>query len=178
MPAYVAFLRAINLGARRKFAKADVVAATRAAGGADVETYLNTGNVRLTSRRRSVAAVATDLEAAYAADRGFEVPTIVFTTEGLRAVAETADALVAEHGAPQQLNITLYADPPAPDAVRAVEALTHPDRVVVRDRAAYVFLHTDFHTSKAMASREFRALGVGTARNVNVIRELATRWCA
>ena len=45
MPTYVAFLRAINLGPNRKFAKADIVAATEAAGGTDVETYINTGNV-------------------------------------------------------------------------------------------------------------------------------------
>ena len=38
MPTYVAFLRAVNLGATRKFPKADIVAATEAAGGVDVET--------------------------------------------------------------------------------------------------------------------------------------------
>ena len=70
---YIAFLRAINLGATRKFPKDAVKLATEAAGGTDVETYLNTGNVRLTSTRRSAAAVARDLEQAYAADRGFEV---------------------------------------------------------------------------------------------------------
>ena len=45
---WIAFLRAINLGAKRKFPKADIVAAVEAAGGRDVETYINTGNVRLT----------------------------------------------------------------------------------------------------------------------------------
>ena len=83
MPTYVAFLRAINLGAKRKFPKDAIKAATEAAGGSDVETYINTGNVRLTHSARSVAKVQAALEEAYAAAAGFEVPTIVFT-EGQR----------------------------------------------------------------------------------------------
>ena len=55
VPTYVAFLRAINLGATRKFPKDAIKAATEAAGGSDVETYINTGNVRLTHSARSVA---------------------------------------------------------------------------------------------------------------------------
>ena len=79
MPTYVAFLRAINLGPNRKFPKADIVAATEAAGGTDVETYINTGNVRLTSGLRSAAKVEAALEKAYEEQTGFAVPTIVFT---------------------------------------------------------------------------------------------------
>ena len=67
MPTYVAFLRAINLGARRKFPKDAITSATEAAGGTDVETYINTGNVRLTHSARSVAKVRAALEEAYAA---------------------------------------------------------------------------------------------------------------
>ena len=57
MPTYVAFLRAINLGPTRKFPKADIVAAVEAAGGEDVATYINTGNVRVTLPLRSRAKV-------------------------------------------------------------------------------------------------------------------------
>ena len=85
VPTYVAFLRAINLGATRKFPKDAIKAATEAAGGRDVETYINTGNVRLTHSARSVATVQAALEKAYAAEAGFEVPTIVFTTGDLAA---------------------------------------------------------------------------------------------
>ena len=76
MPTYVAFLRAINLGRTRKFGKDDVQRATEAAGGVDVATYLNTGNVRLTHRARSLARLKAALEASYLAQTGFEVPTV------------------------------------------------------------------------------------------------------
>jgi len=79
MAAYVALRRAINLGATRKFPNAEIVAAVERAGGTDVETYINTGNLRLTTRLRSGAKVEAALEPAFLADRGFEVPTIVIT---------------------------------------------------------------------------------------------------
>ncbi len=84
MADYVAFLRAINLGATRKFAKAAIVATTEGAGFTDVATYINTGNVRFTTRLRSRERVRDVLEAAYLADRGFEVPVSVLTPEELR----------------------------------------------------------------------------------------------
>ena len=45
MPTYIAFLRAINVG-KRMFANAAIVQACEDAGFTDVETYINTGNVR------------------------------------------------------------------------------------------------------------------------------------
>ena len=79
MPTYVAFLRAINLGATRKFPKDAIKAAAEKAGFTDVETYINTGNLRVTTRMRSRAKVEAALEKAFLEDRGFEVPTIAFT---------------------------------------------------------------------------------------------------
>ncbi len=61
MPTYIAFLRAINIG-KRKFAKDAIVAACEAAGCTDVETYINTGNVRVTTSLRSRAKVEAALE--------------------------------------------------------------------------------------------------------------------
>ena len=48
MPTYIAFLRAVNVG-KRMFAKAAIVQACEDAGCTDVETYINTGNVRVTT---------------------------------------------------------------------------------------------------------------------------------
>ena len=65
MPTYIAFLRAINLGANRKFPKDAIKAAAEGAGFTDVETYINTGNVRVTTRLRSRAKVEAALEKAF-----------------------------------------------------------------------------------------------------------------
>ncbi|MCF6376830.1 DUF1697 domain-containing protein [Nocardioides KLBMP 9356] len=178
MPTYVAFLRAINLGAKRKFPKDAIIRATEAAGGSDVETYINTGNVRLTHSARSVAKVQAALEEAYAAEAGFEVPTVVFTTADLAALTARADELHAEHDPSGQHYVTLYPAAPTAATTTAVHALDHDGETVVVDgRAAYVLLDGDIHTSRLLSGKEFKALGQGTARTVKVLRTVVEKWC-
>ncbi len=178
MPTYVAFLRAINLGATRKFPKDAIRSATEAAGGQDVETYINTGNVRLSHSARSVAKVQAALEKAYAAEAGFEVPTIVFTASDLAALTARAEELHAEHDPSGQHYVTLYSAAPTTATVKAAHALEHDGETVVVDgRAAYVLLDGDIHTSRVLASKEFKALGSGTARTVKVLRTVTEKWC-
>ncbi|MCY4727937.1 DUF1697 domain-containing protein [Nocardioides sp. STR2] len=178
MPTYVAFLRAINLGATRKFPKDAIKAATEAAGGRDVETYINTGNVRLTHSARSVAKVRAALEEAYAAAAGFEVPTVVFTTKDLAALTARAEELHAQHDPSGQHYVTLYSAAPTASAVAAAHALEHEGETIVVDgRAAYVLLEGNIHTSKLLASKEVAALGKGTARTVKVLRTVTEKWC-
>jgi uncharacterized protein (DUF1697 family) len=178
VPTYVAFLRAINLGAKRKFPKAAITAAVEAAGGTDVETYINTGNVRLTTSLRSRAKVEEALERAFAADRGFEVPTIVFTPEEVVDIAEVADKLWAEHGEPAGHYVTLYKQAPTAAAIAALaEREWDGEMAVVEGRAAHGLLYRSFHESRLLSSRLFEALGHGTSRNVKVIRAVAGKWC-
>lgn len=178
MPTYVAFLRAINLGAKRTFPKDAIKAATETAGGGGVETYINTGNVRLTHAARSVAKVQQALEAAYAAEAGFEVPTIVFTAAEVAALVARGEELHAEHDPAGQHYVTLYAAAPPAEAVQAAHDLDHPGETVVVDgRAAYVLLDGDIHTSKVLASKQFTALGQGTARTIKVLRTVSEKWC-
>ncbi len=178
MPTYVAFLRAINLGSTRKVPKADILTATEAAGGTDVETYINTGNVRLTHSARSVGKVQAALERAYGEQAGFEVPTIVFTTSDLRALTERGDALHEEHAPQGKHYVTLYVDPPPAGARKEVEALDIPgERCVVEGRAAYCLLDGNIHNSKLLASKQFAALGKGTARTIQVLRTVTEKWC-
>ena len=178
MPTYVAFLRAINLGATRKFPKDAIKAATEAAGGSDVETYINTGNVRLTHSARSVGKVQEALEKAYAAEAGFDVPTIVFTAADLATLTARAEELHADHDPSGQHYVTLFAAAPTAAAVKAAHALEHDGETVVVDgRAAYVLLDGNIQGSKLLASKEFKALGQGTARTIKVLRTVTEKWC-
>lgn len=178
MPTYVAFLRAINLGATRKFPQDAIRAATEAAGGSDVETYINTGNVRLTHPARSASRVQAALERAYADEVGFEVPTIVFTRADLAALAARAEELHAEHDPAGQHYVTLYSTAPTAATAKAVQALEHDGETVVVDgRAAYVLLDGNIGTSRLLSAKEFDALGQGTARTVQVLRAVTAKWC-
>lgn len=170
---YIGFLRAINLGANRKFPKDAIKAAVEAAGCADVETYINTGNVRFSTTLRSRARIESALEAAFLADRGFDVPTIVFTQAELREIAENAAAF--GHGGRHY--VSLLKQEPSADAVAALEALSTAEEVAkVSGRAVHLLLGENYHEAKLTNATVERVLGVATNRNLTVIEALATRW--
>lgn len=177
MATYVAFLRAINLGAKRKFPKDAIVAAVEGAGFADVETYINTGNVRLSTSMRSRARIEAALEEAFLADRGFEVPTIVFTQAELREIAADAARFAEGHDTHRHY-VSLLKSPPTADAVRLIEERSSAEEVArVGGRAVHLLLGENYHEAKLTNATVEKALGVATNRNLTVIRALAEKWC-
>jgi uncharacterized protein (DUF1697 family) len=176
MATYVAFLRAINLGATRKFPKEAIVAATEAAGFEDVATHINTGNVRLGTAMRSRTRIETALEQAYLADRGFEVPTIVYSQAELRAVHEHA-AAVTHDG---RRYVALLRDEPGEDGVAALrERLLPGERVEVGGRALHLYVGEDgVHGTKLTNPLVEKCLGTtSTWRAPTVVAALVEKWC-
>src|SRR4051812_1111461 len=111
MPTYIAFLRAVNVG-KRKYPMAELRALLTDAGYADVATHIQTGNVLLRTPTRSGAKVAADLEALFARDRGFDVPTVVLTPEELAQVARDADEVAAGHPPDHRHYVSLLKEAP------------------------------------------------------------------
>lgn len=179
MPSYVAFLRAINLGPRRRYPMGELRAALEGAGYADVRTHLATGNVHLVTRRRSAAAVTTELEAVLAADREFDVPVAVLTPAEVVRAAADGDALEEDGWASY---VTLLRDAPAPEGVAALTAyaadLGATARVEVRGRAVHLALREAYGATRLDNARMERLLGVtGTSRSLGVVRRVAADWC-
>jgi uncharacterized protein (DUF1697 family) len=175
MATYIAFLRAINLGATRKFPKDAIKAAVEAAGGTDVETYINTGNVRLDSPLPSRERVEEALEVAFLADRGFEVPTIVFAPQELTEIAEDAKRFGDGHAGRHY--VSLLKERPSAAAVARVDELSTAGEVArVGGRAVHLLLGEEYHTAKLTNAVIEKQLGVATNRNLTVIRTLAERW--
>ncbi len=179
MPTYLAFLRAINLGAKRKFAKADIIAAVESIGGTEVETHLNTGNVRFDLPERSRAKVEAALEKAFEADRGFEVPTIVFTPKELVAVVADADRLGKAHGQTGGRHyVSLLKKKPTAAGTAKLDGLAREgERAEAGGRAVHLLLGQDYHTAKLTNALVEKHLGVATNRNVTVLRKVAEKWC-
>jgi uncharacterized protein (DUF1697 family) len=176
MATYLGFLRAINLGPTRKFPKADIVAATEAAGFSDVATHINTGNVRFETRMRSRERIEAALESAYLADRGFEVATVVFTPAELCAIADEADDVADGH--PGTHYVSLLKKEPTAALAREIEALsTDRDVARVRGRAVHLVITDPYHHARLTNATIEKQLGVATNRNLKVIRAIADKWC-
>jgi uncharacterized protein (DUF1697 family) len=175
MPTYVAFLRAINLGPTRKFPKDAIRAAAESAGFTDVETYINTGNLRVTTRMRSRARVEEALEKAFLEDRGFEVPTIAFTSSEITAIAEEATEFAKDH--PGAHYVSLLKDEPTDELIEKIESAGQGEESArVGGRAVHLLLGANYHEAKLSNSTVEKLMGVATNRNLKVIRTVAEKW--
>lgn len=176
MRTYVAFLRAINLGAVRKFPKDALLACAEQAGFSEPATYLNTGNLRVGSRLRSRARVESVLEEAFATDRGFDVPTIAYTTDEVVALADDAARLGTGHTGYHA--VALLKEPPTQPGVEALREEAGPgERVEASDRAVHLLVGAEFHRTRLTTARVEKHLGITTMRRDTVLQEIVTRWC-
>lgn len=179
MATWFAFLRAINLGAKRKFGNAEIAACVENLGFDKVATHINTGNVRFDTAMRSRARIEAALEQAFAADRGFEVPTICFNLAELRRLGE--DVADIGEGHTGKHYVSMLKDEPGAEQLAIIEQAVaekrvEEERLVVRGRAAHLLLGQEYHTAVLTNSVVERALGVATNRNATVIRAIIDKW--
>lgn len=177
MPTHIGFLRAVNIG-KRQYRTADLRAALTAAGYGDVDTHIQTGNIRVTSPIRSRTKMEAELEAVFAADRGFDVATIVLSPAELVAVARDADEIAA--ATPYTYGHYVSFLKTAPDAAETalVEGWSGDgETFVVRDRAVHMLYDLAYHEAKHSNAQLEKAVGVATNRNVKVVRALVEKWC-
>lgn len=183
MPAYVAFLRAVNLGRNRRFPMAELRACLAEAGYADVRTHLATGNVLLTSERGTAAGLEARLEETFAARTGFAVPTVVLTPEELVAVHAAAVAAVPDVA---RRYVTLLKAPAPAEAVGLLDAWDAPgegarvlgDPGTVPGRAVAWWIDHPNQDARLSNARIERHAGPATTRDLKVVAALAARWGA
>jgi len=177
MATWIAFLRAINLGARRKFPKDDIVAAVVRTGGRDVATHINTGNVRFDHEMTQRSEVEALLEEEFLRDRGFEVPTICLSPAELIVVAEEAKTFGEGHDGLHY--ISLLKDEPSVELIEALAARTGGEEVArLGRRAVHLLIGANYHGARLTNAAVERHLGVATSRNLNVVTTLAAKWGA
>ena len=182
MPTYIALLRALNVGGRY-YKMADLRAGLEKAGLEDVETYIQTGNVRFTTSMRSRPKIEGYVEEVLASGCGFEVPAILFTPAELSRIRQDAEAIAPPdfgESDGQRRFVTFLKEGDVPDAEVAakVAAWSHEgESAVVIGRAVHIWLN-----HPTMEARFFGAfkkvLAPGTNRDLKVVRTLAERWGA
>lgn len=177
MAVYIGFLRAVNVGKRQvRMERLRNVLSDN--GFRDVETHIQSGNVKVTSSLRSVAKVEDELRSLISEAFGFDVPVVVRTPEQLRRLADEAEALASPIASDARRYVTFMTGDLAPDGVEALHAWDVPSeaaRVVGRD--IVLFLSAGVQGSKLTNARIEKLTGaVGTARNITVVRALADKW--
>ena len=174
MTAYVALLRAINLGPHQKIAMTDLRAFAENIGLSSPRTILQTGNLLFESAG-SAAKLEAALEKEAAASLGLETPMI------LRSAAQWAK-LIADNpfqqeakAAPNRLVVMpLKAAATAAKVAALCAAHKGPEAIAVRGATLYIVYRDGIGGSKLTNKKIESALGVlGTGRNWNTALKIA-----
>jgi uncharacterized protein (DUF1697 family) len=173
VPQSVAFLRAINLGSRRRVAMADLRREFEALGFDGVSTYINSGNVLFSTRRRG-RALERDIEARLAAAFGFDIPTYVRTATELRQVLAAEPFVV---GPGDTYTVAFLPKAPPAAARSAVAALsTDTDELVLIGRELHWRVAGNTMDSGIDLEELGRAVGLPTtARAMTMLQKLVAR---
>jgi uncharacterized protein (DUF1697 family) len=164
MTAYIALLRAVNVGGTGKLAMTDLKAMCEAAGFKAVRTYIASGNVVFESKL-SETAVRKELERRLLAYAGKPVGVMVRTAAEM---AEVSARNPFPH-APANHTVAIFLDaaPPA-DVLDSVSGRVD-EEVGVGRREIYV----TYGANMARSKLRIPAAKNGTARNMNTVAKLA-----
>jgi uncharacterized protein (DUF1697 family) len=164
MAAFIALLRAVNVGGTGKLPMSDLKAMCVASGFSGVRTYIASGNVVFTSSK-SEAAVKKALEAKLEAYAGKPVGVLV------RSAAEMQTVLAGNPfpKAPANRVVAVFLDSPPPKDTLAAARGQKDEAISLGKREIYIHFGEGMAKSKLVVP----AAKTGTARNMNTIATLA-----
>lgn len=170
---YLALLRGINVGGKNKLAMSALRDLFVAAGCAEVQTYIQSGNVIFRADPTVAASLPTEISLRIAEYCGYQVPVVVRTAEQLGRVIG-ANPYIAAGAAEQTLHVLFLADQPSARSIAALDPnRSAPDTFVVRDQEVYLCLPNGMGRTK-LTNEYFDAklATVSTARNWRTITTL------
>jgi uncharacterized protein (DUF1697 family) len=164
MAAFIALLRAVNVGGTGKLPMSDLKAMCDELGFTSVRTYIASGNV-VFANRKSEAAIKSALEKRLAAYAGKPVGVLV------RSAAEMAEVSAKNpfpKAAPNRTMAVFLDEAPPKDTIASVRG-RKDEEIKLGKREIYV------HYGEGMAKSKLVILAAktGTARNMNTVATLA-----
>jgi uncharacterized protein (DUF1697 family) len=169
----VALLRAVNVGGHNKVPMRELTPMVTGLGYTDVSTYIQSGNLWLTSAE-SEQMVADALHDGIAAHFGLDIAVIVRPVTELAAVSEANPYLdgAIDLG---RLGVTFFAPGADTGALTAIADRYAPDAITVDGRNAFVSVPAGFGQTKLTNAQLERVAGVAaTTRNWKTVVRLAT----
>lgn len=177
---YAAFLRGVNLGARRRVSSAELRSAFEELGFADVATFRTSGNVVFAAAGESPEKLKERIEQRLERTLGDEVRVFLRTASEITTIAEHEPFPRSDTEASRgKLQVILLSSKPGARARREVLALaTDEDRLAVGDRELYWLPSGGIRDSNLNATAVDGLLGPTTMRTKGTIENLAAKFFA
>jgi uncharacterized protein (DUF1697 family) len=169
---HIVLLRGINLGSRNRVSMPKLRELLEDAGFEDVQTYLQSGNVILSSPTKA-EGVARACKHAIAKELGLDIDVVVRSGADLAKVVQR-NPLGKVATDPKRYQVTfLAARPPGGLAAKLEAAAAETERVVVSGREIYAWHPAGVARSKLWALLAVKQTGVaGTSRNWTTVTKL------
>jgi len=175
MKRYVALLRGVNIGAKKRIGMVDLRALIESLGYTEVKTYVNSGNVVFTAvRAYDNVALAGKIDEALSAEYGLDVPVVVRSGKELALIV--AKNPFPEHAANHKtLHVSFLSEEPAADQVDALSSMDRgEDEYRVFGENVYLHYPNGISGAVFMVNGLDKALKVdSTSRNWRTVVALA-----
>ena len=171
MATWIVLLRGVNVGGANRLGMADLRTAMTELGHTGVSTYIQSGNIVLTSAATDRAELAAEICAVVKSRFGLSVSAVLRTHDELRAALD-ANPFDGEEGT--RVLVMFLSDVPSPDDVAVLEPDRFlPDRFELVGSELYGLYPNGSGRSKMTLDYFEKRLHVcGTGRNLNTIAKL------
>ena len=175
---FIALLRGINVGGRNKIPMSELRSLCTALGWADVETYIQSGNLLFKTDAKP-ARLEEQLESAIARQFRLSIHTIVRAAADWPAYVESNPFPEASVNEPNAVMLALSKAPPKKDAVeKLTERAVHGERIIQVEDALWIHFTKGVADSKLSPAVLDRLVGSPVTmrnwRTVVKLQELAT----
>ena len=172
MARLIVLLRGVNLGSTNRVPMPKLRAALEEAGFEDVATYVQSGNVVLSSSD-SAPQVARKCERVIKQEFGLEIPVVVRSRAQLARIVKR-NPLGKTATNPKRYQVSFLEKKPTAALVRKLEEVAAPaEHVVAAGREIYAWHPEGVARSKLWAALAGKGLGVtATARNWTTVTKL------
>ena len=176
-PTHAAFLRGVNLGARRKAPAEKLRSAFEEIGLGDVATFRTSGNV-VFSGKGSAKQLRAEIEKALPRSLGFDVDVLLRGEKQLRAIAKLKPfppkALSASKG---KLQVALLEKAASAAAVRRLTELAGDEDRVAAEGSELYWLPAGGTQSSPLGMKAIDdAAGLNTMRTMGTIEQLLAKF--
>ena len=179
MKTFIGFLRGVNVGGKNKIKMADLKKSLEALGLAEVETYLQSGNVIFASSGEE-QALRREIEEKIRTDFGIVTSVVLRSAEELSEIIKGCPFSDAEIAASEDLNsegeslyVQLFSDAPGVAAIETLSSFrSAEDDFRVVGRELYLLLCHSIRHSKVAAKLQ-KLKDPGTSRNWKTLQKLA-----
>jgi uncharacterized protein (DUF1697 family) len=168
----IVLLRGINLGPRNRIAMPQLRKLLEAAGFDDVRTYVQSGNIVLSTRRKPEGTAAA-CEQLIASELGLEIPAVVRTRDEMAEVVRR-NPLGSVADNPKRYQVSFLDGEPDPQVIEQLSAAAADgERIEAIGREIYAWHPDGIARSKLWAALAGKGLGVkATARNWTTVTTL------